>query len=974
MAPQIHLPINSMAIDWNKIRARINGDSNLQVIDRGKINWDAIRANLPKPQPVSLPAYGPKELDEENRKRLERLKKEAAVAKAEADKGLLQRTADEAVQKTKGFFTGAADLLKSVVRAPQRALVASAIQPVADTLSVVTGKKVEPVYTPQSKTEQFFFGTEPVKSIFKQQEEIVAQQKNLQSGTEGTALEGAGRIFGNPALAPFAVAGSLAFDLIPVGSSKKIAEESLAKIAASKSADDIAKILVTAGKDLSDDAAKKLAPKLVDASTIDDVVEVIGRNAPGLFKGPVREVGENITQSAARPSLTTDTTISKLIKAIDDAVPLRGEQKKLYQEELAKRTARVAAIGRKVSGEAGFYAQLSQLKGSLPKASYEGIKKQFSQGELDMLFDAVEQSKTLLPLEKVATKKGLQNLLEGVVPTPSEIVHLREVFPKELVDSIMARQPVLEKIKQLGVEVANVPRTMMASTDLSFGLRQGAFMLGRPKQFAPAFKEQFKFFGSDKAYQGLLESIKARPTYLKMKQAGLALTDVGGELSKREEVFLGNLAEKIPLYGSLVRASGRAYTGFANKLRADIFDDLLKKAQTAGKEIDDEFLRSLGDFINAGTGRGKFGLSNTGILPKSMERAAPVVNAVFFSPRLMASRLNLLNPYFYAQLDPFVRKEALKTLFADAGLFGGIYGLWKLNGGDVEVDPRSADFGKLKIGNTRYDVLGGFQQYIKLASQLVSGEIISSTTGRTITLGEGYKPLTRKDIILRFFESKESPIASFVSGLLTDSTFTGDDFDVPTEVISRFIPMVVQDLYDISQEKGAEGLLYGLPAIFGTGVQTYGQQQLKLGKNPIGEETAEIQPVQGMAEKIRELVVGQLPLGPSRSFSVEAYYDQLSNLPRAEAADVFEKLAKSNPELANQLSEVVRDREAGITVKDKDLKSKGVSDGSRAIAVKEELDRLKNNEQKAALWNDYVRKKIITKEVARQLGVLLNAN
>lgn len=665
-------------------------------------------------------------------------------------------------------------------------------------------------------------------------------------------------------------------------------------------------------------------------------------------------------------------TINKLIKAIDEAVPLRAEQKKLYQEELAKRTARVAQAGAKVEGEAGFFAQLGELKGELPKKSFEAIRGQFNQQEIDSLFNIIEQTKTLLPLEKVGTKQGLTKLFQGIVPTPSEIEKLREVFPKELIDALLARQPLLTRIAKLGVELMNVPRTLMATTDLSFGFRQGVFMLGRPKQFFSAFKDQFKFFASEKAYQGLNEGIKARPTYLKMKQAGLSLTELGAPLAKREEVFVGQLAEKIPLYGRLVRASNRAYTGFANKLRADIFDDLLRKAEIKGIKIDDDFLTSLADFINSGTGRGKFGLKETGILPKSMEKAAPVMNAVFFSPRLMASRLNLLNPYFYIQMNPFVRKEALKTLFADASIFATIYGLWKLNGGEVGLDPRSADFGKLKIGNTRFDVLGGFQQYIKLASQLITGEIVSSATGRTITLGEGFKPLTRKEIVLRFFENKTSPIASFIIGLMTGQTAVGQDVDLPTEVVNRFIPMVVQDLYDISQEKGAEGLLYGLPAIFGVGLQTYGKQELAIGESRIGEPTLQIRPVPELGEKIRELILGQIPLGSSKSFSVESYFDQLQNLPREEAAEVFDFIAKNNPELAKKLNDVVKERELGITVKDKDLKAKGVASGDRALAVKKELDRLGTKEEKAVLWDDYVKKGIITTEVSRQLNILFS--
>lgn len=703
---------------------------------------------------------------------------------------------------------------------------------------------------------------------------------------------------------------------------------------------------------------------------IDD--EEVFKKSIEKYKLPIPET-KKINQKVLPPvkQITPENTINKLIKAIDEAVPLREEQKLLYQQERAKRTARVAQAG-KIGGEQGFFAQLGQLKGELPKKSFEEIRKQFSQQEADMLFDTIEKSKTLLPLEKVGTKQGLSKLFQGIVPTPGEINNLKEVFPKELIDALLSRRSTFQKITEVGGNILNIPRTAMASVDLSAPLRQGIFMIGRPKQFLSSFKDMFKYAVSEKSYQGLIESIKSRPTYLKMKQGGLSLTDIGGQLSKSEEAFMGNLIEKVPIFGNLVRGSNRAYTGFLNKLRADVFDDILSKAKISGAKVDNDLLKSLGDFINAGTGRGKFGLKETGILPKGLEKIAPVMNATFFSPRLMASRLNLLNPYFYYQLNPVVRKEALKTLFADAGIFASIYGLWKLNGGEVGIDPKSADFGKLKVGNTRYDILGGFQQYIKLASQLITGEIVSTTTGRTITLGEGYKPLTRQEIITRFFESKTSPIASFIIGLLKQQTATGEDFDIPSEVIGRFIPMLIQDMYDISQEKGSEGLLYGLPAIFGVGTQTYGKQELVKGKSIIGEETTQIRPIPELAEKIRELIMGQLPIGTSKSFSVEAYYDQLSNLPKNEAADIFDKIKDENPELAKKLYDVVKEREKGITVKDKDLKAKGVASGDRALAIKKEFDKLKTKEEKAKLWEDYVKKGIITKDVSKQLIKLLN--
>ena len=69
----------------------------------------------------------------------------------------------------------------------------------------------------------------------------------------------------------------------------------------------------------------------------------------------------------------------------------------------------------------------------------------------------------------------------------------------------------------------------------------------------------------------------------------------------------------------------------------------------------------------------------------------------------------------------------------------------------------------------------------------------------------------------------------------------------------------------------------------------------------------------------------------------------------------------------------MKEREKGITVHDKDLKSKGVQDATRANAIIEDFNKLKTKEEKSALWQEYVKKGIITEAVAEQLYIMLGA-
>lgn len=512
-----------------------------------------------------------------------------------------------------------------------------------------------------------------------------------------------------------------------------------------------------------------------------------------------------------------ETPAQKLMSALKEAKPIRKAQEAIYTKERGEKLTKMMSTARKTTGEKGFYSELGALKGKMTKAQFTSIRNKVGQTDIDDLFNQVKDSQKLSEWEKIPARKGLAKIFGeegGTVPTKNELSLLKDVFGDNFVKTVSEKSSLFVKMKEAGIQLANIPRSVMASFDLSAPLRQGLFFIGKPKKFFSAFKTQFKVLGNEKVFKALNNEISTRPTYNLMKQNKLALTDLGS-LSSREEAFLSSWAEKIPLIGKGVRASSRAYTGFLNKMRADVFDDFVKQGEKLG--IDDpKFLKDAANFVNTATGRGGLG---------ALEKASVELSTIFFSPRLTMSRLNLINPIYYAKLQPTVRKEALKSLFSLAGIVGTIGGLAKMGGADVNTDPRNADFMKLKYGNTRYDILGGFQQPIRTIAQISSGKIISSTTGETMTLGEGYKPLTRIGVIERYFKYKLSPVVSFAYSLMEGKTAIGEKVDIPTETANRFIPMVAQDMYELYQEQGAKGVAMGIPAIFGVGTQTYGGVQ-----------------------------------------------------------------------------------------------------------------------------------------------------
>jgi hypothetical protein len=528
----------------------------------------------------------------------------------------------------------------------------------------------------------------------------------------------------------------------------------------------------------------------------------------------------------------------KLREALRGARTIRRDQEKLTHAARSERIRSALDTRRVTSGEAGYYAELSKLKGEMPKANFESIRKDFTQEDLDSLFDHIKNSPRLDIYEQLRARSGLLKMLGqqgesfGTVPTKSEIALLAQVFPSDILDNLTRHREFAKSLSDHIGNALNIPRALLSTLDLSAPFRQGVVLIGR-KEFWKSFAAMFKQYGSEDAFKAVRDEIFNRPTYKLMKEARLSLTGADHVLSEREEAFMSDWAEKLfdqpkklPGVGKYipnpVRASNRAYIGFLNKLRADTFDTLVKQAREAGIDFNDrpKALRDIGRFINNATGRGSLGRFN---------QAVPVLNGLFFSPRLMAGRINMLRPDVYVRLDPFVRKKAIGSMLSFAGIAMTVLGLAKAGGAEVETDPRSADFAKIKIGNTRFDVLGGFQQYIRLFARVITNKS-KNADGSVTELGKGYGKPTAKDVVEQFFENKASPIAGLIRDLLDRKDATGQPITTEKEIGNLFVPLITQDIYDAYKEHGVKGLLAGIPAAFGVGVQTYQPYKAKAKK------------------------------------------------------------------------------------------------------------------------------------------------
>lgn len=360
--------------------------------------------------------------------------------------------------------------------------------------------------------------------------------------------------------------------------------------------------------------------------------------------------------------------------------------------------------------------------------------------------------------------------------------------------------------------ILGVPRALMASLDISAPLNQGWGMLSR-KQFYTSFKDMFKYLRSDSNLLDLQADIITRPTYKAARKAGLRLTDLGTNLEKREEAFLTTLLDKIPG----IRASQRAYTGFLNKLRMDVFDDLIKKAEIAGEDvgIGSKALEDIANMVNNFSGGGK--------LPGGLNFAQKETAQVFFSPRKIASTINMLNPknYISKDISKTARKEALRNLIGSLSISATVIGLARMLGSDKpETDPRSSDFGKIKVGDTTLDVSGGNANYLTLLSRLLT-QSRKKADGEVVDLGTGYGETSGFDLVSNFIRYKLSPNASLLVDTVAGANAIGEEKTIPQSVMDRFKPMFLESFIELLESDTDGKLALSLGALFGGGLSTY---------------------------------------------------------------------------------------------------------------------------------------------------------
>lgn len=420
-------------------------------------------------------------------------------------------------------------------------------------------------------------------------------------------------------------------------------------------------------------------------------------------------------------------------------------------------------------------------------------------------------------------------------------------------------------------EALQLPSSLTTTMDLSAPGRQGLSMILTP-QFWKAAGAMFKGLSAE-GFNAIDADLKSKPLFQKRidmetgtvgksvaEEIGMRLFTPASRPGPRAEGIASRWLEtggSIPYLsaayrntlGAPIRMSNRAYITFLNHLNANRTEFLMNQARNMSIEALDKGAvrtgmapwktkfspqeamnlnpyhnlalgKEIADFVNTATGHGPL---KTHLLPHksaeiSLESAASKLGYVLFSPGLLASRVRMLNPSTYIMATPFVRKQYVKAALSTFAAWGAFTQLAKMGGAEVGEDPTSADFGKVRIGDTRIDPGAGFLQYWVLMNRVYQGGYTSSATGEFHRFGEGFQAETQGSNAERFLSNKLNPAAKFAWDMAHASQY--QPFHVKDRLAQLFVPLFMQDTIELAKEN-PELTPWLVPMMFGVGGQTY---------------------------------------------------------------------------------------------------------------------------------------------------------
>lgn len=520
----------------------------------------------------------------------------------------------------------------------------------------------------------------------------------------------------------------------------------------------------------------------------------------------------------ARQMRALDNQIEELQRQIDQReVFPNGKRQRVSTPEIEAKRAQIAELKR----QRQFLRESIQPK-DFDAAALNALKARLWNRTAQLrqkLADGDFSKKTSRPVLRDAEANQLQAQLDIA----------KKQFKQGLEKDQFDRMSVFQKGKRRVVDAYDAARAIMTTGELSFLLRQGKFAaLSHPIKTAKALPDTFRaLFGNEAKTRAIDEQIHSHPDAAAAKAAKLALTETDANsmpLSKQEEITMGRYSDRIPV----VKNFNQAAHVFLNKVRMDMWLAMRKSMSKSGETTPEED-KQIAMFVNEATGRGGLG---------KFESAAVPLARVFFSPRYLMSRLQMASGHSMwggnARTRKVIAKEYARALIGMGLYYSLLSAMFRddkdKKKGHIETDPRSSDFGKIRLGETRLDPLAGLGQVITLAARTASGKT-KTLSGKVQDIRGSKVPFGGSrwtDVAARFGRTKLHPVPGAIANLFDGTDLTGQQASITGEIGKGVAPMTYSDIYDaLKAQDLPEGAALSLLAFLGEGLQTYEKNKKK---------------------------------------------------------------------------------------------------------------------------------------------------
>lgn len=330
-------------------------------------------------------------------------------------------------------------------------------------------------------------------------------------------------------------------------------------------------------------------------------------------------------------------------------------------------------------------------------------------------------------------------------------------------------------------------------------LKHGFFALFEdPAHWAKNYFTQFSDAAKGIAGKDVMSAVKAEGYSRENSINGIYDKWIPGELTKTNEEFHSSIPDKIPAFNRLYKGSKAMFDGFNLRMRMDLVDHYVNVVKKMGLDPQDKDIAK---------SWGQLAIDQTGGKSKNPDA---LMSQFLFSQRLLHAEVNNLTLHLFDKTaSKATRIQSAKTLAKVAtGVASVMYINNKLHPGSAETDPRSSNFGKVRAGDTRFDVSGGYSSIITLASRIAAAAdgksaIKSSTTGAFQKLGSGFGQTSYQTLLGDFLQGRASPPGQIIADLANQQTFAGGKPTIKSEATSLLEPIPGQTYTQLKNDPNA---------------------------------------------------------------------------------------------------------------------------------------------------------------------------